>query len=109
MRIDGNELIGLRVSRFRKLRGMTQAELAEKTELSTTEISNIERGKNSISFNTLINLCRELDVCSCELLSGAIKDTVEENIVDLIRELNTTEKDILFMLLSTYLDNKMLK
>lgn len=64
---------------------------------------------NNLPHNTLINLCRELDVCSCELLSGAIKDTVEENIVDLIRELNTQEKDILFMLLSTYLDNKTLK
>lgn len=109
MRIDGNELIGLRVSKFRKLRGMTQSELAERVELSTTEISNIERGKNSISFNTLINLCRELEVCSCELLSGAIKDKVEENIVDLIRALDTQEKDILFMLLSTYLDNKNIK
>ncbi len=109
MRIDGNELIGLRVSKYRKLHGMTQAELAERIELSTTEISNIERGKNNISFNTLINLCRELNVCSCEILSGAIKDTVEENIVDLIRQLDSQEKDILFSLLMTYVDNKNIK
>ncbi len=109
MRFDGNELIGYRVSKFRKLHGFTQADLAEKIDLSPTEISNIERGKNSISFNTLVNLCRELDVCPCQLLSGAIKDTVEENIIDLVHELNQNEREVLYKLLITYVDNQNLK
>lgn len=109
MRIDGYELIGYRISKYRKLRGLTQAELAEKIELSPTEISNIERGKNGISFNTLVNLCKELDVCSSELLSGAIKDTIAENIIDLIRQMNASEQEMLFKLLLTYTESQNLK
>lgn len=102
MRIYGNELIGLRIAKLRKLNRLTQAEFAEKIELSPTEISNIERGKNSLSFNTLVNICNEFDVCPCQLLSGAIKDNVDDNIVDLIRELSKEEQKIVYKLLLTY-------
>lgn len=106
MRIDSSEIIGKRISNFRKANGYTQAELAERIDLSVTEISNIERGKNNLSFNTLINLCKELDVCPCQLLSGAIKDTVDDNIIDLIRELTRQEKETIFKLLLTYVESK---
>lgn len=106
MRIDSSEIIGRRISNFRKANGYTQAELAEKIDLSVTEISNLERGKNNLSFNTLISLCKELDVCPCQLLSGAIKDTVDDNIIDLIRELTQKEKETIFKLLLTYVESK---
>lgn len=106
MRIYGNELIGLRIAKLRKLNKLTQAEFAEKIDLSPTEISNIERGKNSLSFNTLVNICNEFDVCPCQLLSGAIKGSIEENIVDLIRELNKEEQEMVYKLLLTYVDKQ---
>ncbi|MCH5321041.1 MAG: helix-turn-helix transcriptional regulator [Eubacterium sp.] len=109
MRIDSNEIIGNRIARFRKIKGYTQAELAEKIELSTTEISNLERGKNKLSYRALVGICKELDVCPCQLLTGAIKDTVEDNIVDLIRHLSKNEQQIVFQLLLTYTDNKNFK
>lgn len=109
MRIDSNEIIGYRISTYRKLKGLTQADLAEKIDLSTTEISNLERGKNNLSYNTLVSLCKELDTCPCQLLSGAIRDTVEDNIIDLIRHLNEKEKHIVFELLLTYVNNQNLK
>ena len=105
-KISTNPILSAQIKEIRKRRGKTQADLAEKIDLSPTEISNIERGKNSISFNTLVNLCRELDVCPCQLLSGAIKDTVEENIIDLVHELNQNEREILYKLLVTYVDNQ---
>ncbi|MBO5463834.1 MAG: helix-turn-helix transcriptional regulator [Clostridia bacterium] len=104
MRIYGNDLIGLRIAKIRKLNKLTQAEFAERIDLSPTEISNIERGKNSISFNTLVNICNEFDVCPCQILSGAIKDEIDNNIVDLIRELNKEEQKIVYKLLLAYLD-----
>lgn len=106
MRIDNNEMVGLRISKYRKERNMTQAELAEKIDLSTTEISNIERGRNGLSFNTLVSLCGVFDICSSELLSGAIKESVEDNILDLIRQLDKSECEMLYLLLSTYIDNR---
>ncbi len=102
MRIYGNELIGLRIAKLRKLNKLTQAEFAEKIELSPTEISNIERGKNSLSFNTLVNICNEFDVCPCQILLGAIKDNVGDNIIDLIRELSKDEQKIVYKLLLAY-------
>lgn len=109
MRIDTNEIIGVRIAKLRKSQGYTQAELAEIINLSPTEISNIERGKNNISFSTLLNLCNALKVDSSELLSGAIKDTIDDNIIDLIKTLDTHEKDTLYLLLHAYIDNKNIK
>lgn len=106
MRVDNNEMIGLRISKYRRKCNMTQAELAEKVELSKTEISNIERGKNGLSFNTLVSLCKVFDICSSELLSGAIKESVEDNILDLVRQLDKSEREMLYLLLSTYIDNR---
>ncbi len=99
-------LIGLRISQIRKTKNLTQAELAEKINLSPTEISNIERGKNGISFNTLVKLCTLFDICPCQLLTGAIKESVEENIIDIIREMDKNEREILYHLLLTYIDKK---
>lgn len=109
MRIDNNELIGIRISKFRKLKNFTQAYLAEQIGLSTTELSNLERGKNNLSYPTLIALCRELDVCPCQLLAGAIKDSLNENIIDLIRELTSEEQRKLYVVLTAYIDDKNLK
>ena len=102
MRIYGNELIGLRIAKIRKLNKLTQPEFAERIDLSTTEISNLERGKNSLSFSTLVNICNEFDVCPCQILSGAIKESVDDNIIDLIRTLSKEEQQIVYKLLSAY-------
>lgn len=109
MRIDTNEIIGARVAKFRKACGFTQVDLAEEIDLSTTELSNIERGKINISFSALVNICNALNIDSSELLSGAIKDTVDDNIIDLIKLLNKKEKSTLHLLLSTYVDDKNLE
>lgn len=102
MRIYGNELIGLRIAKIRKLNKLTQPEFAERIDLSTTEISNLERGKNSLSFSTLVNICNEFDVCPCQILSGAIKESVDDNIIDLIRTLSKEEQQIVYKLLLAY-------
>ena len=102
MRIYGNELIGLRIAKIRKLNKLTQPEFAERIDLSTTEISNLERGKNSLSFTTLVNICNEFDVCPCQILFGAIKDSVDDNIIDLIRTLSKEEQQMVYKLLLAY-------
>lgn len=57
-RINEFRLLGLTIAYYRKLRGLTQAELAEATNLSRTHISNIEapNGKTSISLNKLFDI-----------------------------------------------------
>lgn len=63
-RINEFRLLGLTIAYYRKLRGLTQAELAESTNLSRTHISNIEapNGKTSISLNKLFDIADVLEV-----------------------------------------------
>ena len=63
-RINEFRLRGLTIAYDRKLRGLTQAELAEATNLSRTHISNIEapNGKTSISLNKLFDIADVLEV-----------------------------------------------
>lgn len=106
MRIDNNQIIGSRITKYRKRCGYTQTRLCEIIELSTTELSNLENGKNSLSYRTMLLLCEALDVCPCQLLTGAIKDSVDKNTIDLIRELNPNEQEILYRLLLAYFDRR---
>ena len=63
-RMNEFRLLGLTIAYYRKLRGLTQAELAEATNLSRTHISNIEapNGKTSISLNKLFDIADVLEV-----------------------------------------------
>ena len=63
-RINEFRLLGLTIAYYRKLRGLTQAELAEATNLSRTHISNIEapNGKTSISLNKLFDIADVLKI-----------------------------------------------
>ena len=63
-RINEFRLLGLTIAYYRKLRGLTQAELAEATNLSRTHISNIEapNGKTSISLNKLFDIADVLEL-----------------------------------------------
>lgn len=63
-RINEFRLLGLTIAYYRKPRGLTQAELAEATNLSRTHISNIEapNGKTSISLNKLFDIADVLEV-----------------------------------------------
>lgn len=63
-RMNEFRLLGLTIAYYRKLRGLTQAELAEATNLSRTHSSNIEapNGKTSISLNKLFDIAEVLEV-----------------------------------------------
>lgn len=63
-RINEFRLLGLTIAYYRKLRGLTQAQLPEATNLSRTHISNIEapNGKTSISLNKLFDIADVLEV-----------------------------------------------
>ena len=56
--------IGLKIAYYRKLRGLTQEELAEKVGLTQKFIGHIEAPNmvTPISLDTLFKIARELDV-----------------------------------------------
>ena len=53
---------GDRLKYYRKLRGMTQEELAKKVGVASTHITNIERERKGVSLEVLQLICKALDV-----------------------------------------------
>jgi len=94
MNEDRKKQIGLCVRHIRKMRNMTQEQLAESADLSVTFISNIENGKISISAETVIRLSLALKVSSDRLLNiGPEKD--EKQIRGFIKECTADETELL--------------
>lgn len=68
-RINQYKQIGLTVAYYRKLRGYTQMQLAEQTNLSRTHISNLEAPNmpTSISIDKLFDISEVLGISIKEL------------------------------------------
>ena len=62
--------LGLNIAYYRKLRHMTQLDLAEFTDMSRTHISNIEAPNmvKTLSLETLFNIAKALNVSASRLL-----------------------------------------
>ena len=60
---------GSNVRRARTERGWTQGDLADRTGLSTVQISRIERGAREVRLTTLIRLMTALETASPSLLA----------------------------------------
>lgn len=56
--------IGLNIARYRKLKGLTQAQLAECANISRTHMSNIEAPNihTSVSLDTLFDIADVLEI-----------------------------------------------
>lgn len=64
------EPIGKRIKSVRQERKYTQEYLAEKLNVSTQHISDIERGLNGMSIPALMEICKILDIDSDYILFG---------------------------------------
>ena len=61
---------GEKILAFRKRKGYSQAELAEKTDLSTMTISRIEKGSTAMNILQLKRLREVLETTADEILDG---------------------------------------
>lgn len=66
-----HKMIGLNIAYFRKLRNMTQKELAERAHISRTHISYIESPNvnTSASLETLLDIADALEIPVSQLLT----------------------------------------
>ena len=76
------QAIGVRVRRFRKLQGLTQQALAERSDQEPSNISHIERGATKLSLPTLVSLANALGVTADDILC----DSLERSRVSFERE-----------------------
>ncbi len=72
--------IGRKIAYFRSLRNMTQAELAEKINISISSLGKIERGvyNNNVSLTILMSIANGLDIDLVMLLSFDEKEAALE-------------------------------
>jgi len=64
------EQVGKNIKFFRFRRQLSQADLAEKAQISITSLSDIERGNNFPQAKTLCNLAQALEVEVWSLFKG---------------------------------------
>ena len=71
------KIIGLNIAYYRKLKGLSLMQLAEKANISRTHLSNIEAPNmpTSISLETLFDIAEILEFPAAYLLSFRIYDT----------------------------------
>jgi transcriptional regulator with XRE-family HTH domain len=60
--VKAHKKIGENVRKFRKQRGMTQEKLAEKANLHSVYISQVERADRAITIETLLKITKALGV-----------------------------------------------
>ena len=98
--------IGNNLYKVRKTKGLTQAEVAEKAELSDRTYADIERGSVTMRVDSLLKICTALNITPNDILvtDNDIKIT-EQDIVEAIKSCSNIEKETALKLLSVYVDS----
>jgi transcriptional regulator with XRE-family HTH domain len=72
------EMFGERLRQLREQHKLTQEKLAQASNLTTTFVSTLERGKKTPSLTTVLKLARGLKVDAAELFSGFTYDALRK-------------------------------
>ena len=84
--------IGLRIAYFRKLKNVTQAELAERLYINKNYLSHIESGaaNKAVSLPLLIRIAKALDVELSLLTDLSDLRQEREGVIDFVRDMKQT-------------------
>jgi len=96
-------MIGVRIQKLRKQKGLTQDKLSEKVNISSKYLSSIERGKENPTLNTLISIAEELSVNFEDFFTEIqIEDpkVTKEMILSLIDEADENQLKTIYHILS---------
>lgn len=84
------KIIGERIRDLRKLRGISQEELAFKASLNSSHLSKIERGVKSPTLDSLDKIVTALEISFSELFVDITTEQSDKTIIDKINaKLNT--------------------
>lgn len=76
--LSARELFGRNLRRTRRLKEVTQEELALRADLSRTYVSEVERGARNISIDNMSRLAEALDVPLRDLVDPALFDVLND-------------------------------
>ena len=105
------ELLGKQIRKQRKLKQYTLEQLAEKLDVSTTFIGQIERAKGIPSLETLVKIANVLEVSTDSLLFGDLNEKsvnthFVNSIVELTKSFTQKEKDLILKNIEIFKDFK---
>ena len=99
--------IGNRMYECRKSKGLTQAELAEKANISDRTYAEIERGTVNMRVETLLQICKALNVTPDELLvkDDSKVDMTRSKIMELLEQSSGKKQAVALRLLGIFLSS----
>lgn len=98
--------IGNNLYNVRKSKGFTQAEVAEKAELSDRTYADIERGSVTMRIDSLLKICSALHITPNDILVAEYNiEITEQDIANAIKYCSNIEKETALKLLSVYVDS----
>lgn len=90
--------IGQQIRKFRKAHGLSQEELAEKVNISTTHMSHIETGNTKLSLPVLVDIAAALEVRTDDLLNNnptAATGSAMDEIASVLERCTATESKVI--------------
>lgn len=106
---DVLQTIGKNIKRIRLLRGFSQQNLADDLDKSVNLISLLENGKTGPSVETIIDICKILNVDANAIFEGVIAPTdIKDNafIIDSLNLFDKTDKDMVTNLINYIINSK---
>ena len=97
-----NKIIGSRIKDTRYRKSLSREKLAEKAEISTQFLADIESGKKGMSTITLYKLCNALNVSSDFLLFG--NEAADSLIPEMIKSLDSRQLENAEQLLEVFIN-----
>jgi transcriptional regulator with XRE-family HTH domain len=95
------QIIGQRIKHYRRIKDLTQRELAVHIGVASSFIANIEQGQKGVSLDKLVDICRYLDIGLSDLFPMENRDTArakEEMIGEIVGALRSLETEQVKML-----------
>ncbi len=86
--------IGRRIYKKRKDLGLTQEELADRSGLSQSFLTCIERGEKGPGFDSIIRISRALETSTDYLLMGVMPQEESNNILSLFEPMDETQRKL---------------
>ena len=95
--------IGKFIAERRKLKSLTQAQLAEKLDITDRAVSKWENGRSLPDSAIMLELCEILDITVNDLLCGEVvvmekyNKEMEKNLLEMAREKEKSDKQLLMV------------
>ena len=90
--------IGQKIRKIRKAHGLSQEELAEKVNISTTHMSHIETGNTKLSLPVFVDIASALEVRTDDLLDTPTTATTSismEEIANILEQCSAQEAKVI--------------